>query len=342
VSAFEVSGGLFADAVGGKRYLEMPAMMKVGTDVIIVPHDAVHQLELQAQTEPGGLKAVYSSAADKVTDTYGTVKDKATDTYSNIASSSVDKQRDFVIGKTAGRDVILPADQAATATPAALTTNAVESEQIVKLDAATATELQNATPASATDVNSKGEVVEGEVLVRQGETITEEHADRAISAGILGSLVAAAAQHAASTTYGNVHSSVTGAAGSHSEQASSSLENAALGKPSAREVIASDGSVLVAPGQIITQPIIDRADAHGKKRRGDRCRRSGGRERSRPGHLRHGERRRHQRVGHGERESRGTDRNRSGQKGRLRRRVVGKADQKCRRTPGYSRDSGQR
>lgn len=265
VTAYEVSGGLFSDAYNGKRYLEMPSTVKVGADVVIVPHESVHKLELQSQTEPGGLKAVVASATDKVSGAYDSAKSTVADTYDNIATASVDKQRAFVIGKTAGRDVIIPADKATMATPPALTTDAVEHSPLVKIDASTATELQRETPATATDISSTGEVVDGEVLVRQGETITAEHADRAITAGVLGTLVTAAAQHAASTTLSSAQSSVSGAASTTGTQASGTLENSAIGKPSAREVLAADGSVLVAPGQIITQGILDRADAHGKK-----------------------------------------------------------------------------
>jgi len=284
VTAFEISGGLFADALGGKRYLAMPSTLTVGPDVIIVPHDAVHQLELQSKTEPGGLKAVYASAADKVSgaydtvkekagDTYDTVKDSATSTYENIASASVEKQREFVIGKTAGRDVIISPENATLASPEAIATDSVvDSQTLARLDVPGGVEIQKVTPASATDVTSSGEVVEGEVLIRQGETVTAEHADRAIAAGVLGTLVAAVAQGSVANTYDSAATSVSSAvvsaqdsAGGYSAQAEGTVEDAAIGKPSAREVVASDGSVLVAPGQIITQSILDRADAYGKK-----------------------------------------------------------------------------
>ncbi len=314
VSAFEVSGGLFADAVGGKRYLENPARIKVGEDVIIVPHDSVHQLEMQADAEPGGIKGLLASASDKVGDAYDSAKASVSDAYANISSASVEKQREFVIGKVAGRDVVIPASQATMATPPALAVQAVESgtthlsssttsgalevergaeETIVRpanfgtvqtgsgqlapgvpvpastlghlnarvvegapestSDAATLTELQRATPATATDISSRGDVVDGEVLVREGETITAAHADRAINAGILGTLVGSVklgAPAAAQTAFHNV---------------GQSAENAAIGKPAGREVDAPDGSILVAPGQIITQAILDRADLHGKR-----------------------------------------------------------------------------
>jgi len=315
VTGFEVSGGLFADAMGGKRYLELPPQVKVGADVVIVPHDAVHQLEMQAQAEPGGIKGALASASDK---------SSVSDAYTSVASASVDKQRDFVIGKVAGRDVVIPAHQATMATPPALATQGVESgavaltaptasttgalevergasETIIRPadfgtietggaqasvgtpvpsatlgqlnarivegaptlqnDAATLTELQRATPATATDVSSTGDVVDGEVLVRKGETITAAHADRAIATGVLGQLVASAAMNSASTALGTAQ----GKADEYSAQAGDRLESAAIGKPAGREVDAPDGSVLVAPGQIITQAILDRADLHGKK-----------------------------------------------------------------------------
>ena len=268
VSAFEVSGGLFADALGGKRYLEMPAQVKVGEDVIIVPHASVHQLEMQAQAEPGGIKGAFASASDKVGDAYDSAKSSVSDAYAGIASASVDKQRDFVIGKTAGRDVLIPAPQATMATPPALAVEGVETGAVtlgqlnarvidgpptLTNDAATLTELQRATPATATDVDSRGNVVDGEVLVREGETITAAHADRAIGAGILATLV------------GSIKIGAPSAVHDMTQNAAQSAQNAAIGKPAGREVDAPDGSILVAPGQIITQAILDRADLHGKR-----------------------------------------------------------------------------
>ena len=123
----------------------------------------------------------------------------------------------------------------------------------------TITELQRATPATATDLSSSGEVVDGEVLVRKGETITAAHADRAISAGVLAKLVASAGMGSADES--GVKGKAQGALGN----AQQSAEDAAIGKPAAFEIDAPDGSVIVAPGQIVTREILDRADKHGKK-----------------------------------------------------------------------------
>ena len=257
IVAYEVSGGVFADALGGKRYMEAPRQITMGQDVIIVPQDVITQMERDRQNQPGGIAGVYDSA-----------KDKVAGTYDNIADASVEKQREFVIGKTAGRDVILPAQSATLESPSAKATGDVEEMRFTALDGQLVTDLQKETNASATDLSSTGEVVNGEVLVRDGEVITEQHADRAISAGVLAQLVAAAGAGSGSSMLQSGQQSASGI-GAKAQgllgSASESAEGAALGKPSAREVMAPDGSVLVAPGQIVTQSILDRADTYGKK-----------------------------------------------------------------------------
>lgn len=319
VVGYEVSGGLFSDAYNGKRYLDAPAEVTVGKNVILMPHKIVDDLNRQADEQPGGIKGAFSSAGETLTDTYDSAKGTVVDKYDDIASASVDKQREYVIGKTAGTDVILPADKASSATPAALAEGAVEaganpnapaagelelgnfgnsalnsggidivpvrpnSEAIVPVEnsalipsnqtaqrSETITDLQKATPAMATDISSSGEVIDGEVLVRKGETITAQQADRAIDAGILAKLVASAgagqaqssgAKDKAAGALDTAKDKTQGALGS----AQQSAEDAAIGKPSAFEIDAPDGSVIVAPGQIVTREILDRADRQGKK-----------------------------------------------------------------------------
>ena len=346
VVGYEVSGGLFSDAFNGKRYLDAPSDIVVGKDVILMPHKIVDDLNKQMEEQPGGIKGALGAAGDSINEGYGSAKTSVTDTYDNIANASVEKQREYVIGKTAGNDVIIPADKATMATPAALAEGNVESganpnapaageltvgslelgdfgqsdltegaidiepvranpEAIVPAgdvqyeddplvpsnqtpqpsqsslskavlsdlnttssdgepqEQETITNLQKSTPATATDVDSSGEVVDGEVLVRKGETITEAHADRAIETGVLAKLVAAAgAGHAQDSGALDTAKNKTQGALSSAQQ---SAEEAAIGKPSAFEIDAPDGSVLVAPGQIVTREILDRADRHGKK-----------------------------------------------------------------------------
>lgn len=261
IQGFEVSGGMFADAFSGKRYMPLPTDIVVGEDVILVPREIAHELQRQKEQEPGGLAATAGGIGAKAGDLLDTAKTKVTETYENIATASVEKQRAFVIGKTASRDVSLPSDQPTMAVPQGTAALAQGGGAITTPGGITVDPMQVPTPATSTDISSSGEIVRSEILVRQGETITEQHADRAIQAGILGQLVTAAA----GGTVTGALSQGQEAAGEHGAAAQERAETAALGQPSAREITAPDGSVIVAPGMIITRAILDRADQYGKK-----------------------------------------------------------------------------
>ena len=279
IVGYEVSGGVFSDMSTGRRFMPVPANFVVGTDVAVVPPEVAHYMEAQKVNEPGGLKAAAAAA-----------KEKATDTYANIASASIDKQKEFVVGKVASRDVVIPAEktsdelnatqkvESATTTTTtstgtertvnltsemtgAPTGRTVDMDEVAGVGKTTTSEtsvspveLNTPTMAGASDVSSKGDVVNGEVLVRTGETITREHADRAEQAGILHALVVSAA---GSTGPATAVSEKLGGAGQ-------SAEEAAIGRPAAREVDAPDGTVLVAPGMVITPQIMERAKIVGR------------------------------------------------------------------------------
>lgn len=262
IEGYEISGGFVSDTMTGKRFLPSDHDLHVGKDVALVDPDAASALETQKQNEPGGLSGAAHNASEKVADSfdsakasvvesYDSAKSSVSDTYSNIASASVEKQKEYVIGKVAAHDVVLPAE--------ALETNNELREQV-----------PGAAPA---DVTSSGEVVTGEVLVREGETITAQQADRAANAGVLGHLVAAAAGGAASeaiTAGREKFSGATAAGSAHAQNAGTNLqqqaEAAAIGKTAAREVTAENGTTLVAEGQIVTQHILDNARLYGKEK----------------------------------------------------------------------------
>lgn len=257
VVGYEVSGGFVSDTMSGKRFIQASEDINIAKDVALVPPSVAADIEAQKEQQPGGLKGATASLSEK-----------ASETYANIASASIDKQKEFVVGKTAGRDVFLPADQATTAST---TTTAPTSVVAVENSSLSTSTLSEPTPTSTTAivpvedsaaaVTPSSELNNGEILVRQGETITQAHADRAESAGILHQLLVAVTQGAASETYaaGAAKVSATGAG------AQESAREAAIGKPAGRDVLAPDGSVLVAPGMIITREILDQARAVGKE-----------------------------------------------------------------------------
>jgi uncharacterized protein YrrD len=251
IEGYEISGGFVSDTMTGKRFLPSDHDLQVGKDVALVDPVAADALETQKQNEPGGLSGAAQTASGKVGDAYESARESVTDAYSNIASASVEKQKEYVIGKTAAHDVVLPAENLETPN-----------------------ELREQVPGAApSDVTSSGEVVAGEVLVREGETITAQQADRAADAGVLGHLVTAAVGGVAGEAVEAGKEKVSGAAATgsqHAGNAGASLqekaEAAAIGKTAAREVRAEDGTTLVAEGQTVTQAILDNARLHGKEK----------------------------------------------------------------------------
>lgn len=258
IVGYEVSGGLFADAVSGRRFMPVPESFTLGDDVALVPPSIADEMEAQKQTEPGGLKGATATMTDKVGGVAATVSETVGGVYENVASASVDKQKEFVVGKTASRDVFLPAGQSTLAATGAMTSV----EAGAPIEGQTISELGVPTPAATSDVSSSGEIVPGEILVRSGETIMQTHADRAESAGVLHQLVLAAGGTMAGGMLDAAKGKIGGATGAAEENA----EEAAIGKPAAREVTASNGTILVAPGMIVTREIIQTAKLHGKER----------------------------------------------------------------------------
>jgi hypothetical protein len=77
--------------------------------------------------------------------------------------------------------------------------------------------------------------------------------------------VASNAYDSAKTSASSTLTSGQGAASEYGADTQEKLETAALGKPSAREISAPDGSIIIAPGMVVTRAILDRAETYGKK-----------------------------------------------------------------------------
>lgn len=233
VIGYESSGGLVSDTMSGKRYVAAKDTdaLRVGDDVLLVDPRISQEFERQENQEPGGIKGAYSSAADKVSETY-----------SNIADASVEKQKEFVVGKTAGRDVFLPAPSS----EAMETIN--EDQALVQAD--------------------DSSIDHGPILVAKGDTITAEHAETATQADILGTLVTAAGGGVASGLLGSAQEKISGPQADAQDKAGEtkeSLKRKAIGQPAGTDVNLSDGSTLVAAGMTITPDIMTRAEATGKE-----------------------------------------------------------------------------
>ena len=272
VLGYELSSGFFSDTISGKRFMVPPSEITVGKNAMIVPGEVADDLEAQRQNQPGGLKATVGGALDSTKETLGSaydstkeavggVVDTAKDKYADIASASVDKQKEFVVGKTAGKDVLLPADASTSTTPE---TSYAESREtpIHSGEAIAIAPLDADVPAERVELPSTHSDAPQQVLVHQGETITQQHADRAEQAGILHQLLIAAGAHAASGAMGSASDSAQSTGGSMKDSAA----QAAIGKTAGKDVTEDSGSLIAADGMTITQEMMDHAQRVGKEK----------------------------------------------------------------------------
>ncbi len=275
VLGYEVSGGFFADSMSGKHYLASSPDIRIGRDVALVPSEVADEMEARKQNDPGGLKGAALTAKDKVTETYG-----------NLATASIEKQKEFIVGKTASRDVVIPAAKAETTDVNVETLPSTTSQAVLPVtstgevtrtdidentaiftpsstlsEARVSDEISTYAPTTS-ESTPISEVAQDEILVRKGEVITREHADRAETAGVLGQLLIAAGGDVAGGALSAGQEKLGGVAGG----AQGNAEEMAIGRPAGREVNASDGSTIVAPGMIITQGIMDHARQIGKEK----------------------------------------------------------------------------
>lgn len=281
VEGYEISGGFVSDTMSGKRFIPAPGEMTLTRDVALVPPAVAAAVEAQRVEEPGGVQGATAAVGARVGDAYA-----------NLADASIEKQKEFVIGRVAAHDVILPPDAAvapvATA-PAAMAAGAMEEE-------VTTPPVENATPPTATWAAGPaadgteavpGAIVSGNILVRQGEVITREHADRAAAAGVLHQLVLAAggyaeepaagqrdglttvkenAAHLWDTIKQKATELSTVAQERRAEMQAQAEENhvkSALGRPTTRVILDRSDNVILNAGDLITNAAVQQARAAG-------------------------------------------------------------------------------
>ncbi|WP_309573355.1 PRC-barrel domain-containing protein [Deinococcus sp.] len=287
VMGYEATGGLFSDMSSGRTFVPAPEEVQIGEDAAIVPVTVAAAMQEQ---EPGGIKGALQNASASVKDAYGNVaegvqgayssaSDSVKETYGNIADATRERQKEYVVGRAAGSDLLLDdgtvlvtkgetitalhaerADAAGKLT--ALATNAtggtiagaygsaVQGVQERYEDVRDATaERQKAYVVGKTasrDITTEA----GEVIVPQGAVITTHQADRAETTGKLAALTAAATAGALSSS-------------AQALTARADLDpndpQAAVGRRLQSDVRAPGGSLVGAQGQIVTPAILDRA-----------------------------------------------------------------------------------
>lgn len=282
VEGYEATGGLFADLSSGRTFVPAPESVQIGADAAIVPISVAAAMEEQ---QPGGLKGAMQAAGQSLSEAYQTAAENVKESYENIATATKERQKEYVVGKTAGADVTLEDGSVIVRKGDTITAEQAEqADRAGKLTAlATAAtggvlgetygsvrdrvqssyeEIRNATPArqreylegkvAAYDVTA--ELADGvqEVIAHRGDTITAFQIARAEELGKLGELVAAASGGTAPATAAQPTAAPAAAPAAPTPEDT-------IGRRVRTDVRVPGGGILAAQGQIVTPAIVERA-----------------------------------------------------------------------------------
>ncbi|WP_407568778.1 PRC-barrel domain-containing protein [Deinococcus altitudinis] len=283
VVGYEATGGLFSDLSSGRTFVPAPESVTIGAEAAIVPPAVAHAMEEQ---EAGGLQGAFSSVSESVKGAAGTVAGTVKETAGNIAQATKDRQKEFVVGRTAGSDVAgddgvvlvskgetITAEQAQKAetlgllgslTAAAgggaaqeMYGSARENVQAGYENMATATKDRQKEFVVGKTAGSDVVAGDGSPIVMKGETITAIHAGTAEDKGALGSLVASA-------TGGSMQEGVQGVRETIVARTTPTPASL-IGRRVQRDVYGPNRSFVAAQGQIVTEALLERARTLGKE-----------------------------------------------------------------------------
>jgi uncharacterized protein YrrD len=277
VEGYEATGGIFSDLSSGRTFVPAPEEVQIGEDAAIVPISVAAAMQEQ---EAGGLKGALSSAGQSLSGAYQNAAESVKGGYENIAEATKERQKEYVVGKTAGGDIALEdgtvivtkgdtitagqADQAeaagkltalSTAATGGVLSGAYGSARdrvqggYDEIRGATAERQKAYVVGKTASQDVTAEMADGvqEVIVHKGAVITAFQAERAEQAGKLAALTAAA-------TGGAVQDRMQAAR----ETSPPTVEDT-IGRRVRMEVRAPSGSLVAAQGQIVTPAIAERA-----------------------------------------------------------------------------------
>lgn len=281
VEGYEVSGGVFADAYSGRSFVPAPETLKIGYDVAFVPSETAQMMAEQV----GGIRGAVQATEDMWQDSAETANRRL-----QAAAQSMNEQLQSSV-ETVNRSLKEASQNAG--------------EHLQAANDATSSKLQNFNRDAAATLTNKlvdpaeqkvyviGKYVEqdvltpdGSVLLSQGQKVTLAYAEAADRMGILselyrataGSLTANISRHL-QTAMESTTDQIQGRAGNlrHSVDeltaqlamlprgaAQGAIEQA-RGCRVLQTVRADDGLIIAASGQIVLEPILNRARTYGKE-----------------------------------------------------------------------------
>jgi uncharacterized protein YrrD len=260
VEGYEVSGGLFADAYSGRSFVPAIQTLKIGEDVAFVPSQTAGYMEEQV----GGIKGAVQSASAKVQDTAQSTGDKLQE----LGQATGDKLQELKVTATEKAQLAAEVtseklgDFKAVATEKTQMAADATGRKFDELARSTSTSVTNAiVEPSEQKAFALGKIAQesveapsGSVLLLKGELITPHILESAESLGVL------------DVVYRAAGGSLTDKMGDRIGTAVATLGiDQALGRRVQQVVRTDSGLIIAAPGQIVTEMVIDRAKTYHKE-----------------------------------------------------------------------------
>ncbi|MBA2363307.1 MAG: PRC-barrel domain-containing protein [Chloroflexia bacterium] len=105
VIGYEVSGGLLASSLKGKRFMPAPDTLTVGQHAAFVPNEVGDAMQAQVGGLQGTAQDLGATASDKLSTAKDAAQDLGSTARDKVATTTADQQRSFVIGKSARSDI---------------------------------------------------------------------------------------------------------------------------------------------------------------------------------------------------------------------------------------------
>ncbi len=264
IEGYEVSGGLFADAYSGRSFVPAVETLKIGHHFAFVPSIVASLMEEQV----GGLKAAIFTANDKVqeavqktgdslqsaaSDVGNRLEDTRQRTATALTNSVVEPsaQKEFVLGKAIQKNIFYPED--ILFLPAG---HIVTEVDIVNAESQGI--LDQLYRAAGGDVWQKA----NEKVKAASEQSAEQARQAAQAAGVRIQLASQKAGAKADDLRQGLKNSISNSAERADQIAAAYTVEQAYGKRVHQGVKARDGAIIAAPGQIVTDLVIERAKTY--------------------------------------------------------------------------------
>lgn len=295
VAGYEVSGGVFASSLRGKKFMPAPETLTVGRDVAFVPSEVGDAMEAQT----GGIVGAAQGASTATSGALSSARDK-------VSTATRDQQRAYVLDKPVNRDVtgdagevLVPAgkavDQADVDRAEAagklnalfLATGGAAAGGVFDSLSARTDEMTGRMSAAATErrtqqLNSSiGRTVgrdvyadDGTAVALRGMVVDPMTVERARAYGKENQLLGAVGLASTQETMGQTRESISGAlsglksridelTAQQREDRQRKRLNNALGRPVTRVILDEQDNIILDTAQIVTHQAIERARAAG-------------------------------------------------------------------------------